>query len=71
MVIQRLPPNKKQRDCRIWNEFQISKFGILEFWNEKTFQKIGIFGIVPKFQKFRKKAPFYAMIPATYDIIGV
>ncbi len=31
----------------------------MEFWNEKLFQKIVIFGIVPKFHKFRKKAPFY------------
>ncbi len=55
MVIRRLPPKEKKRDCRIWNDFPNLKFGILEFWNEKLFQNIGIFGIVPKFQKFREK----------------
>ncbi len=58
IVIRRLPPNEKKWNCRIWNECQIWKIGISEFWNEKPFQKIGIFGIVPKFHKFRKKALF-------------
>ncbi len=48
MVIRRLPPNEKKTRLHNWDDFPNLKFGILEFWNEKPFQKIRIFGKVPE-----------------------